>query len=215
MEFCGHSSPTDYFYPRPPRGGRLLRSVRQDVRNDISIHALREEGDSASVVAALDTLEFLSTPSARRATQSTKDKRSKSWISIHALREEGDRRHPRKPPTSTGNFYPRPPRGGRPSYFTGETFNSADFYPRPPRGGRRSATPEKPPASEISIHALREEGDLADQQDDDRYFNFYPRPPRGGRPTAFPASSTITKISIHALREEGDSKNRDKISIFL
>ena len=35
---------------------------------EISIHALREEGDSASVVAALDTLEFLSTPSARRAT---------------------------------------------------------------------------------------------------------------------------------------------------
>ena len=34
------------FNPRPPRGGRLLRSVRQDVRNDISIHALREEGDS-------------------------------------------------------------------------------------------------------------------------------------------------------------------------
>ena len=43
----------------------------------------------------------------------------------------------------------------------------------------------------ISIHALREEGDLDSWHYGDNY-----------------------KISIHALREEGDSKNRDKISIF-
>ena len=47
--------------------------------------------------------------------------------------------------------------------------------------------------SAISIHALREEGDIY-------YFNVPCR---------------IIWISIHALREEGDSKNRDKISIFL
>ena len=46
---------------------------------------------------------------------------------------------------------------------------------------------------QISIHALREEGDLSSQN-------------------SIPDSY---KISIHALREEGDSKNRDKISIFL
>ena len=45
----------------------------------------------------------------------------------------------------------------------------------------------------ISIHALREEGD-------DGFRLFY---------------SICFFISIHALREEGDSKNRDKISIFL
>ena len=43
----------------------------------------------------------------------------------------------------------------------------------------------------ISIHALREEGDL------DALALFLPE-----------------VISIHALREEGDSKNRGKISIF-
>ena len=44
---------------------------------------------------------------------------------------------------------------------------------------------------QISIHALREEGD----------------------PIAL--TTTVRRIiSIHALREEGDSKNRDKISIF-
>ena len=35
-------------------------------------------------------------------------------ISIHALREEGDRSLGRKS-AEAGNFYPRPPRGGRPT----------------------------------------------------------------------------------------------------
>ena len=33
----------------------------------------------------------------------------------------------------------------------------------------------------ISIHALREEGDYADECDIKNIVNFYPRPPRGGR----------------------------------
>ena len=44
----------------------------------------------------------------------------------------------------------------------------------------------------ISIHALREEGDVL-----------------------WRTCHGAPYISIHALREEGDSKNRDKISIFL
>ena len=57
---------------------------------------------------------------------------------------------------------------------------------------------------EISIHALREEGDAelclqsADTED------FYPRPPRGGRRDAVEAVAQLERISIHALREEGD-----------
>ena len=46
--------------------------------------------------------------------------------------------------------------------------------------------------TDISIHALREEGDWLSS-----------------------LSARRWRISIHALREEGDSKNRDKISIFL
>ena len=34
------------------------------------------------------------------------------------------------------NFYPRPPRGGRPVWM-GSAEMSTYFYPRPPRGGRR------------------------------------------------------------------------------
>ena len=37
---------------------------------------------------------------------------------------------------------------------------STDFYPRPPRGGRRKIISILVPGEDISIHALREEGDL-------------------------------------------------------
>ncbi len=58
--------------------------------------------------------EFLSTPSARRATLLICTADLGGHISIHALREEGD------PPTMAAgwsliDFYPRPPRGGRPA----------------------------------------------------------------------------------------------------
>ena len=57
---------------------------------------------------------FLSTPSARRATACNVVQIQLDKISIHALREEGDRiiliqYWP------VSNFYPRPPRGGRPA----------------------------------------------------------------------------------------------------
>ena len=80
----------------------------------------------------------------------------------------------------------------------------------------------------ISIHALREEGDLRPLDGCTAkcsYFyprpprggrrwassgctsaaNFYPRPPRGGRPNQTGGRLCSRSISIHALREEGDS----------
>ena len=57
-------------------------------------------------------------------------------ISIHALREEGDHTAHQRQESSHTDFYPRPPRGGRPKVrFCRNT------------------------AEAISIHALREEGD--------------------------------------------------------
>ena len=57
----------------------------------ISIHALREEGDLNQSTTALTPLVFLSTPSARRATEVHGDDGIRWRISIHALREEGDK----------------------------------------------------------------------------------------------------------------------------
>ena len=56
----------------------------------ISIHALREEGDQALAYAVGRQVEFLSTPSARRATSHEYIFLLSKSISIHALREEGD-----------------------------------------------------------------------------------------------------------------------------
>ena len=58
-----------------------------------------------------------------------------------------------------------------------------NFYPRPPRGGRRCWLRPGTRTHPISIHALREEGDLSSSVSLCRASNFYPRPPRGGRLT--------------------------------
>ena len=57
----------------------------------------------------------------------------------------------------------------------------------------------------ISIHALREEGDRQTQTVAQASSYFYPRPPRGGRRPRLAFLATAGVISIHALREEGDS----------
>ena len=190
------------FYPRPPRGGRPSAFPPGRPGCRISIHALREEGDG--FLAKMQTSRpyfyprpprggrpyagtpyhlfgrFLSTPSARRATEG--DFLFIGWccnfyprpprggrllafclgfglsiISIHALREEGD---PAATPSSTGRY---------------------DFYPRPPRGGRLVLGSVLVVAVIISIHALREEGDVPQTYRRSCPTDFYPRPPRGGR----------------------------------
>ena len=63
-----------------------------------------------------------------------------------------------------------------------------NFSPRPPRGGRPPAVARGYPSAKISIHALREEGDV------------------GGDPAL-----GLFGISIHALREEGDDVGVDDV----
>ena len=110
---CPAGRPRRYFYPRPPRGGRLPVYASERGHDSISIHALREEGDVASRTMPAKPLaisihalreegdgirtscwltgaQFLSTPSARRATPRRQVLSHLRLISIHALREEGD-----------------------------------------------------------------------------------------------------------------------------
>ena len=170
----------DYFYPRPPRGGRpITRQKLLDAAN-ISIHALREEGDEHFLDEMVEPLQFLSTPSARRATDHPGLFSRGVDISIHALREEGDLSRAIRP-TRTSNFYPRPPRGGRPSCASTKYW-PLQFLSTP---SARRATKEPPMNREerlISIHALREEGDGIRLHPCPSAVDFYPRPPRGGRP---------------------------------
>ena len=101
-----------YFYPRPPRGGRL--------------HCVH--GEHAAV-------KFLSTPSARRATPDGLPL-DFDRIDFYPRPPRGGRHS--SPPmifTSTMDFYPRPPRGGRLRHGWSRP-TPKYFYPRPPRGGR-------------------------------------------------------------------------------
>ena len=191
-----------YFYPRPPRGGRhggtnpppatyrflstpsARRATADDVAPgagliEISIHALREEGDTMScgtstswprflstpsarratsgVCAVPVNLLFLSTPSARRATLVQPSAQPRVHISIHALREEGD-------------------------FQLVRGFNSQHKFLSTPSARRATDLYRLHPESHmISIHALREEGDVVIRPCGRFLGNFYPRPPRGGR----------------------------------
>ena len=123
----------------------------------ISIHALREEGDFIFIRSGMALLLFLSTPSARRATQCQ-----------------------RFGPPGQSDFYPRPPRGGRPNV---QPFRRGQhrFLSTPSARRATAMARRRMRQTTISIHALREEGDPARPTPRPSMTNFYPRPPRGGR----------------------------------
>ena len=126
------------------------------------------------------TFVFLSTPSARRATVAFAVRAARLvFLSTPSARRATERQVCGD--ASVRNFYPRPPRGGR-------------LHGRHSDIGQRC----------ISIHALREEGDLLNLNTARKKNDFYPRPPRGGRHRDMPRLEGEDAISIHALREEGD-----------
>ena len=146
----------------------------------ISIHALRVEGDDINPMWRIRELT----------------------ISIHALRVEGDFRC-KAVRGRLQNFYPRPPGGGRrcaqwndvceyeflstPSGWRATAVSSrrapqSSAFLSTPSGWRATGSQgRRGRKAEISIHALRVEGD---------YFRYIDLPE--------------TQISIHALRVEGD-----------
>ena len=168
-----------YFYPRPPRGGRPRHRTALDGGQDISTHALREEGDafaadhdphtaisthalreegdSCRSISARRSSAFLPTPSARRATILPLMPHFCVTISTHALREEGD------------------------SLRISSTPQSSIFLPTPSARRATDVVDVCGNAVLISTHALREEGD-------------------GVACCGLDAAP----ISTHALREEGD-----------
>ena len=192
----------NYFYPRPPRGGRppLWRSLRASAK--ISIHALREEGDGITAVDFRGIAKFLSTPSARRATTNSCGLTAFLAISIHALREEGDLPPAWQSPTHP-HFYPRPPRGGRPRTHENLLFHR-NFYPRPPRGGRPAHGSGRETRTEFLSTPSARRATVTSQVPvfSGREFLSTPSARRATLETG--ANALAKGISIHALREEGD-----------
>ena len=174
----------------------------------------------------VDLEEFLSTPSARRATSYDDDGSRKPVISIHALREEGD--------LTVGNnaggltpFLSTPSARRATATKAKYRVSFEDFYPRPPRGGRPSMTRLRDAGSIFLSTPSARRATRPPASSASKAKNFYPRPPRGGRrdfshweeelyqflstpsarraTTGSQAKQQRTGISIHALREEGDS----------
>ena len=126
----------EYFYPRPPRGGRQETAKALQLDDIISIHALREEGDLGFMPSQTRRFErFLSTPSARRAT--------------FPFQGSG---------LPGRNFYPRPPRGGR-RWRTQKPGGPCLFLSTPSARRATYTLSQIRRFDHISIHALREEGD--------------------------------------------------------
>ena len=191
------------FYPRPLRGGRPVNNGCSETPQQISIHALCEEGDprrrlllplcrnfyprplrggrldagKATIMANL----FLSTPSARRATPSSSASFLMSIISIHALCEEGDR-------ILWKNF----------KRFMGISIHALC------EEGDVSQNHNNTWSKSISIHALCEEGDFWSSA---RFCgaSVFLSTPSARRATRLPGGlGRVPNISIHALCEEGD-----------
>ena len=193
--------PCQYFNPRPPWGGRRFPlqsccrlkvfqstpsvgratpSVRRSLRRkEISIHALRGEGDVFCLYIDIKLYHFNPRPpwGGRPSSSCKKD-------------------------TASLNFNPRPPWGGRPSFLlTSKPDTSFQSTPSVGRATSRTrirqcvetfqSTPSVGRATDkattgiiierISIHALRGEGDDIPESGVGKRTNFNPRPPWGGR----------------------------------
>ena len=116
--------------------GDTLSSTPDASSMMISIHALREEGDDGAVFAHVPV----------------------DGISIHALREEGD------------------------AFSNATTFRLSLFLSTPSARRATAFVRRLGGQFRISIHALREEGDVNVILQCGQRIHFYPRPPRGGRP---------------------------------
>src|SRR5699024_5762333 len=101
------------------------------------------------------------------------------------------------------NFYPRSPRGERPSFRTGKG-RFLHFYPRSPRGERRSASALACTALQFlsTLPARGATGGSVPRRWSPGYF--YPRSPRGERPVVPADRRVVALISIHAPREGSD-----------
>ena len=211
------------FNPRPPWGGRpiarshsLLLSLFQSTpsvgratiihigsmfADNISIHALRGEGD---ITNAMPEVYYVISIHALRGEGDHFILAEFSFvvISIHALRGEGDNyglctKNQRHKFQST-------PSVGRATLQTCSVIVSSSFQSTPSVGRATTDRKDSNTDQEISIHALRGEGDQTENCMSYAQ-TLFQSTPSVGRATRNPNPIKRTpNISIHALRGEGD-----------
>ena len=190
-----------------PSGWRATtKEYRKIMGTLISIHALRVEGDT---LGHQEAVFFAISIHALRVEGDSLlyAVRGEHAISIHALRVEGDNPTPRFRGDMSGDFYPRPPGGGRLVYDL-DLLLYYGFLSTPSGWRATDVAIDDRHCARISIHALRVEGDgegyrvaLTDVA--------FLSTPSGWRATRRAADGAAGgRISIHALRVEGDGDDR-------
>ena len=170
---------------------------------NISIHALLAESDTALPPADGLFFLFLSTLSLRRATAPQQENGQAATISIHALLAESDP-GPKVMTPDRYYFYPRSPCGERRSKTLSRQPRSRNFYPRSPCGerlflrcgpmtrryfyprspcGERRTSPGHPGGSQRYFYPRSPCGERhTETGTGPSRSNFYPRSPCGERP---------------------------------
>ena len=196
----GSRTPTN-FYPRPPRGGRRWRAGKVWSRFNFYPRPPRGGRRLRRLRKGSELYFYPRPPRGGRPFQSLKVAVI-NYISIHALREEGDGRKPGhdqgcSPFLST----PSARRATR-----AESLNNNYFLFLSTPSARRATVPPCNDSrhSGISIHALREEGDFRSAMTVNLLSTFLSTPSARRATVMQFAVLPGAGISIHALREEGD-----------
>ena len=170
-----------HFYPRPLRGGRQAGGDPIGAHQCISIHALREEGDTRAAATDSTEPDFYPRP------------------------PRGGRRFCKAALARSKNFYPRPPRGGRPGDGPHPCRSCAiSIHALREEGDEKIPNCQKCETEFLSTPSARRATPLAHRA---QAYPAFLSTPSARRATA--QITPLTReldISIHALREEGDCR---------
>ena len=132
MDWYDTGYSVDQFLSTPSAGRATWAAENNDAALPISIHALRGEGDGQYVAAVYPLKTFLSTPSAGRATAGRGVIiYSEAFLSTPSAGRATQRSS--RSQTAPIDFYPRPPRGGRPC-LSGANACTSKFLSTPSAG---------------------------------------------------------------------------------
>ena len=185
------------------RGATSTLTFKNKALEKISIHAPREGGDEAGSGSAVRKTVFQSTPPARGATNDIPPGAVLYRLFQSTPPARGATYHGGSPHAAHHDFNPRPPRGGRLTYFV-PSLATIIFQSTPPARGATSrfgrilafeifqSTPPARGATDNQIRRLHKQ----------KHFN--PRPREGGDIVDKLLSDMRKIISIHAPREGGD-----------
>ena len=204
------ANPDENGFLSTPSGWRATRgkACLNVLSGDISIHALRVEGDDTTLVLGRTTADFYPRPPGG-GRPGVGEKSDGSYVDFYPRPPGGGRRFTARPLSAMRPFLSTPSGWRATPETPWEDCDEDDVFLSTPSGWRATQFPEyEDLVLLISIHALRVEGDLFVRIDAGIISRFLSTP-SGWRATAAVHHSIHgLGISIHALRVEGDAQTR-------